>query len=223
MAECPSCDRAFDTENAMKTHHVQAHDESIAGVPVECDWCGENLRVERARAEQDHQFCGDSCMGNWESENESGENAPHYKGKVTVECAACGSDIERYPSRVEDGKKYLCSDECKADYYSDKYSGENSWHWKGGGIHYYGPNWAEQRRKAILRDQARCQGCGIAESENVERYGRMITAHHIQPFRSYRRNDGGYNYKKANKLENLTTLCDSCHHRWEKFAPLVPV
>jgi len=222
--ECPTCGRDdFANENGMKTHHVQAHGESIAGREVVCSWCDSQITIETYRAKNfEHNFCGDECMGQWRSENKSGENAARYKGKVTVECVECGDTKEVYPSRAKKHDKHYCSGECQGKHLSDNYSGEDSWHWKGGRYPYYGDNWSEQRLKTITRDQARCQDCGMTERENYDRFGRVMTVHHLNPRRNFVDEDGSFDQEAANEIENLITLCDKCHHRWEKFAPLRP-
>jgi DEAD/DEAH box helicase domain-containing protein len=63
----------------------------------------------------------------------------------------------------------------------------------------YGPNWRSQRDLARARDGYRCQICGAPEQE------RSHYVHHITPFRAFT------SYLQANKLENLATLCPSCH------------
>jgi DEAD/DEAH box helicase domain-containing protein len=75
-----------------------------------------------------------------------------------------------------------------------------------------GPNWAQQRNRALARDGHRCRHCGAPERPN-----RAHDVHHIQPFRTY-----GYirgendRYLEANRLDNLVTLCTSCHRRVEE-------
>ncbi len=74
-----------------------------------------------------------------------------------------------------------------------------------------GPNWSEQRNLARARDGYRCRHCGLPE-----RPERSHDVHHIQPFRTF-----GYvrgkneHYLEANRLENLVTLCRTCHRRVE--------
>jgi len=74
-----------------------------------------------------------------------------------------------------------------------------------------GPNWAEQRSRALARDGHRCRHCDAPERPN-----RAHDVHHISPFRTF-----GYvrgqndRYLEANRLENLVTLCTSCHRRVE--------
>ena len=73
----------------------------------------------------------------------------------------------------------------------------------------YGPNWQEQREKALERDGYRCRTCGDETDP--------LHVHHVRPFREY-----GYvrgrnrNYLQANRLENLVTLCPRCHRRAEE-------
>lgn len=79
--------------------------------------------------------------------------------------------------------------------------GENNPNWKGGYEPYYGPNWRQQRRFARERDNFICQLCGSEEN------GRKHDVHHIIPFRELT------DYEVANELENLLTLCSSCHRK----------
>lgn len=76
--------------------------------------------------------------------------------------------------------------------------------WKGGYEPYYGPNWHEQRRKALIRDNFTCQRCFGKRDGRLE-------VHHIVPFRLFR------SYIEANRLENLLTHCIRCHREveWE--------
>ena len=88
--------------------------------------------------------------------------------------------------------------------------GENSPSWKGGTIEYYGPNWRKQRRAARKRDGYKCRVC------NKKQKGRALDVHHIKPFRDFGyvpgKND---NYREANRLTNLISLCKSCHKNVE--------
>ena len=75
----------------------------------------------------------------------------------------------------------------------------------------YGPNWEEQKARARARDRSRCQQCGARE-----RPGRHHDVHHIRPFRDFGYQAGGDQlYPQANALDNLVTLCPSCHRRAE--------
>jgi DEAD/DEAH box helicase domain-containing protein len=67
----------------------------------------------------------------------------------------------------------------------------------------YGSNWKQQRDRARIRDGYRCQVCGIEEQD------REHHVHHKTPFRQFD------SYLAANQLDNLVTLCSSCHRRVE--------
>jgi DEAD/DEAH box helicase domain-containing protein len=68
----------------------------------------------------------------------------------------------------------------------------------------YGPNWQKIRETVRKRDQFTCQVCGAKESN------RQHDVHHKTPFRAFT------SIEEANRLENLTTLCPSCHHKVEQ-------
>ncbi|MFN3490694.1 MAG: Zn-binding domain-containing protein [Anaerolineales bacterium] len=68
----------------------------------------------------------------------------------------------------------------------------------------YGPNWQKIREAVRNRDQFTCQVCGAKE------VNRQHDVHHKIPFRTFTSVD------EANRLENLTTLCASCHHKVEQ-------
>jgi DEAD/DEAH box helicase domain-containing protein len=76
----------------------------------------------------------------------------------------------------------------------------------------YGPNWAQQREQVLARDGYRCRTCG-AEG----RPGQGLHVHHLRPFRDFGYMPGqNENYRQANRLSNLMTLCPACHRRAEE-------
>ncbi|WKZ36871.1 MAG: DEAD/DEAH box helicase [Anaerolineales bacterium] len=68
----------------------------------------------------------------------------------------------------------------------------------------YGPNWQKVRATVRKRDQFKCQVCGAVEST------RDHDVHHKTPFRTFT------SIVEANRLENLTTLCRTCHQKVEQ-------
>lgn len=68
------------------------------------------------------------------------------------------------------------------------------------------PEWERVKERAKKRDQYRCQHCGVHEA-----YYRKVDlhVHHILPVK-----DGG-----GNGLENLITLCKTCHDQVHEHAP----
>ena len=68
----------------------------------------------------------------------------------------------------------------------------------------YGPDWNQIRIAVRTRDGFHCQVCGAAES------GHEHDVHHKVPFKAFT------SAIEANRLDNLITLCSSCHHKAEQ-------
>lgn len=68
----------------------------------------------------------------------------------------------------------------------------------------YGPGWSQIRDRVRARDKYTCQVCGAVETD------RQHDVHHKVPFRAFT------SFVEANRLDNLTTLCPSCHHKVEQ-------
>jgi DEAD/DEAH box helicase domain-containing protein len=73
----------------------------------------------------------------------------------------------------------------------------------------YGPGWERIRQAVRHRDGFRCQVCGVLEQK------REHDVHHKIPFKTFRDAEGRIDIQQANRLENLVTLCPTCHHRVE--------
>jgi len=82
-------------------------------------------------------------------------------------------------------------------------------------IGYYGPQWSERRDEARERDGHVCQRCGLAEESHLDEYGMELAVHHIEAFRSFTPFESVSDYERANRLENLITLCCACHRTVE--------
>jgi DEAD/DEAH box helicase domain-containing protein len=75
----------------------------------------------------------------------------------------------------------------------------------------YGPSWSQARQAARARDGFLCRQCAAPEKA-----GRAYDVHHLKPFRSFGYVPGeNRNDRLANDLDNLVTLCPSCHQRAE--------
>lgn len=112
--------------------------------------------------------------------------------RETRTCRICGKAFECFKS---DGN-VVCSRRCDNVRKSREQSGPNSILWRGGKIAPYVGEWKQRRREALKRDEHRCTACGNTDRPQV---------HHIVPWR----------YSRSHELENLTTLCRSCHSREE--------
>lgn len=219
--ECPTCGRTdFENERGMKCHHKIAHDESLAGREIECNWCGETLRVSHHNARNaDRHFCPDkSCQAAWRSQQYSGENHPHWKGgKQRYECENCRTSFRRKPSSVV-GDHAFCGRDCYGSWESEQMTGSDHFNWKGGYEPHYGPGFgARKKRKVRIRDQARCQDCGMTEADHVAEAGQRLHVHHVVPAREFD------DPEKRNAMANLITLCRDCHlNKWEDLPGLRP-
>lgn len=122
-----------------------------------------------------------------------------------------GLNDKEIADRLDTNPGTICKWRLRFGIETDDYSGENHPFWRGGTDEYRGENWLEQREKARRRDQHRCQSC----SATAKTLGEEPHVHHKIPFSEF--ND----YVKANRLDNLITLCPSCHIKSEHMAPLV--
>ena len=173
-----------------------------------CEVCGKQFE----RIKKGQRRCSQRCRGKWQSQNRIGPNAAHWQGgKMTVKCAACGKPLERFRFQVETrSERFFCNAQCRGTWMSENMLGDKHPNWRGGWDYYYGPNWEKQRDKARERDYCTCQVCGLSKTD----IGRNPDVHHIVPFREF-----GYvptendHYLRANHLENLITLCPSCHQK----------
>lgn len=160
---------------------------------VSCDACGTGIDRPKWKRELNERHYCQECWGD---------------AKVPLECERCGDLTKVWPSVVD--KRRFCSTDCASEWFGEEYSGQNSPRWRGGYEEYYGPNWRRQRRRAIIRDQARCSDCGLTEAESQEQFGEQLSVHHIAPVREYIDGDK-LDHEQANRLQNLVTLCRPCH------------
>lgn len=185
-------------------------------IDVQCENCGAALKRYPCHANTfERFFCNLQCMGQWRKitgVTRAERNGAWKGGLVAVHCAVCGKELQREPNQVERNDNHFCDHVCYGAWLSAHNAGENSPSWKGGWKSYYGPNWLGQRKKARQRDKNTCQHCGITE----RKLGKRLDVHHIRPFREF-----GYvvgeneNYRQANRLSNLISLCPSCHQQVE--------
>lgn len=180
-----------------------------------CVVCGETFYLPPAwlrKKGKRGQFCSRKCAGKWRSENIRGEKHPSWRGgKIKKVCETCGKEFTIFSAWLKRNRGRFCSKSCFLEWMKITMQGENNPAWKGGLAEYYGPNWDEQRRKALERDHHICQVCGALENE------REHSVHHIVPFNEF----GLERYQEANRLGNLMTLCHPCHMKVENSTPKV--
>lgn len=213
-ANCPTCGRHFSTRFGMKIHHTKSHGESIAGVTLTCEVCGDEYE-ERPGREDRSRFCSRDCFGRWRQTAFEGDGSPKYNSR-TVECDFCGTPIVRKKAELERGPRNFCSVECQNRWQKDSghMAGPNSPRWKGDRAMHrrnYGDDWQGVRKAVLEKDGYRCVACRASEEDT----NREMDVHHIIPVMEFE------TPARANEMENLVSLCRSCHMKWEGI-PLRP-
>lgn len=204
---CPEHGYAWRSENKESEFRYMRK-----GTVVHCANCDAELIRPPSRTDNyEKQFCNMKCQGEWISKNAVGENALRWAGgNIKVNCAQCGAELERPMNAIKRSKKHFCDIYCRGDWQSEHQTGEAHPLWTGGYKNYYGPNWSKQRQAARERDNHTCQQCGKTRDE----VGKELDVHHIIPFRKFKYKAGeNDNYLQANQLDNLMTLCPSCHSK----------
>lgn len=135
----------------------------------------------------------------------SGKKSNFWKGnKIERICLTCGKKFETYPSLDCRYCSRLCFNKTKIGIKQSTemiekriQRGEKHYNWRGGiSKEPYGQGWTKTLKEAIRqRDQYKCQACGAPQEECIE----ALSVHH--------RDD----IKNNLDLENLISLCRSCH------------
>lgn len=189
---CPHCGKIFfvPPSKAHKYKFCSLECKRTATPVFVCEVCGKQFaRKKSSLVKSNNKYCSKKCWAN-------------RAGKEEKLCPICGKSFIAYKS----ANQTCCSRKCHGKLLAQTKSGKNSVHWKGGHNDNRGANWRQQRQKARKRDGYKCQACGMSEKKN----GRALDVHHIVPFRKFD------DYRKANRLENLISLCRSCHQKAEK-------
>lgn len=209
---CPwdGCESEHDTEWGMKIHHKKKHGESIAGIEVECDWCGSPVKKFESELElDDYNFCDKNCHDNWQEKNWNGESHPAWRSEE-VECSHCGDILHRKPSQIREKDHHFCDRDCLGEWRSDNVSGENHPLWNGR-IEVRCSNCSEPKK--VPSFQARkyenhfCDGS--CQGEWLE--GRIAGDNHPNWKGGHEKSYGdNWNEERQRSLENANWKCERC-------------
>lgn len=168
-----------------------------------CEWCNKEFNSWESRQ---NRFCSSQCRSEFGAQQpKTRKNSTVYVTKI---CEYCSKKYKLTLAYTKLRKSRFCSEQCRSNKMSIEMQGENNPNWNGGTVDQsaYGPNWERQKRKAKRRDNHTCQVCSYKSGGN-----RFLDVHHIIPIKTF---DG--DYKSANKLDNLISLCRTCHAKVEK-------
>jgi 5-methylcytosine-specific restriction endonuclease McrA len=95
----------------------------------------------------------------------------------------------------------------------DQYpTGESHPLWKGGYTP-YGSGWNSKKRKRVRElDNYQCMDCGITQADHQSEYDCKLHVHHLIKAKDI--DDA----EERNAVDNLVTLCMSCHRKWEQMS-----
>lgn len=206
----------IDKRDKHRRKAVSHHSKEVYHKLTDKDWLQEQYHDKHKSANQISKELGvtNQTVLNW-MENlgleirpryNFGENNPEWKGdELNHACEWCGDDFRS----TNNSPNRFCSVECLSEWRSKAYRKENNWNWRGGYEGYYGVGWQESRKEALERDGYECQECGMTQEEHKRKWDKSLHVHHKTPRRQFE------SYEEANKLQNLETLCTSCHRTKE--------
>jgi len=216
-----SCGKAFEVRASRLKHgrgrccsracQYRENREKLSKntVLIKCLDCSKEFLVCPSNA--DRQFCSKSCAYANKNVTKTRSDKGVYKKNLIITCAYCGNNFDRKSKKLN---KY-CSDACRKCVASAKISGENNYFYKNGNSEHKrshrGAFWNLVRIEVYKRDNYTCQECGVhcisrKEADKIKTYSSVIQCHHVIPYHK-----GG-----TNSLDNLLTLCLSCHLKVEQ-------
>lgn len=203
MYYCPVCE--FESEKrASMSAHFKKHplfdkdaywERQVKKQKCACG-CGEYTLIFRGKPNKfvvGHNFKGESNpnIGKKYSPERVDKIRQKLKGRVIS---------KKQRKQISDAQSRIWTEERREEA-RKRASGENNANWKGGRTGELRKKKTNAPAKTVIavreRDKNECQMCGMTKKEN----GRNMDVHHIVPYLDSRNND----------MENLISLCRSCH------------
>lgn len=178
----------------QKTGYRAEHPE----YKFKCHWCEREVATNDKRK----KYCCKTCSF----------HAQNAKRKTTKQdrrqCPQCG--IEFQPMQKRGTGRTYCSLTCRRKLrYQSRKEYLRSRHWEYRKKEKWGGNWYA----ALQRDDFTCQGCRVRMTPSQWTSTRRLVVHHL---------DGtGEHANKNHEMENLMTVCGSCHRKFHTGVNLV--
>lgn len=186
----------------IKSQGVYAKGRTI----VNCSFCG--VHIERCKSDvkgKKHNFCNNTCRGNWLS-LKHGASSPNWRGgKIKVRCDFCGKLIEKIPFHIKNSERHFCDNKCRGEWLSINNVGSKNGFWNGGvsSINKQlrgSMKYSLWRDAVFIRDDWTCRSCYVK--------GGKLNAHHKKCFSKYP--------ELRFDINNGITLCKKCHNDLHK-------
>lgn len=197
--QCPVCDNLFIRQYNNQRYCTPECFHKARIQTIICAGCNTPFETER----KDKIYCTPEC--GWKHRPTAPIN------QLTKQCEQCKKDFQLWPSESH----RFCSVQCSSKWLSEFRKGENNPAYIGGTFRKRGTNWITQRKLALKRDKHTCQRCKKKNSKTLKL---IIDVHHIKPYRLFKGD-----WKLANDLSNLITLCRQCHVLVEKHGHPCPL
>lgn len=200
------CDRNCWNLDRLNNHIHKYSDEdyknSKEGRFINCNWCNKSFYKPNCII-KDNNFCNRDCYNEWFKINFVGKKNPNFVDKIKFICEYCGDEFGRKPSYSCKSILKFCSKECHNKWISKNWVGSDNPYWTGYRLYYdmSRKDWISVSDKVRKLDGNRCKICKCMS--DVFKHD----VHHMLPYR----------ISKDNSLDNLITLCKSCHQGIEKY------
>lgn len=206
---CEVCGTVFESKHPNRRFCSNKCSAKVNIEPAEtkqlkCSNCNKVFirKKSRIRGSKVGNFCTRKC---WDEYNSKMKAEKHHRwNSQKLTCEVCNTKILRQLNQLKRNDKNFCTHECYAKWLEENSVGENSPTWRGGSPDYRGGNWNKVKKMARERDGYRCQQCGEKEGKEA------LDVHHIVPYRFF-----NGDWRKANRLSNLISLCKRCHRKQE--------
>jgi len=187
--QCQHCGSSFEVYPSKSDKKFCSRDcwSNSSRVEKCCLYCGETFWTYKS---DDKKYCSNDCY-----------RSDHLKETISVECEFCGEMFDKSAKQAELYPRHFCNKSCKAK----SQTGPDATNWRGGDYIYdrYGPNWSENRERALERDEYECAVCGDSN--------KRLEVHHITPRREFYIENLQVFEEGVNELDNLVTLCTDHH------------